>query len=81
MASDWKDGRNRTLIYFLVYYPRDIYFIRSIDGSNILKKKTSAYFFKLFDEIEQFIIDNAANYELMGKIVKEKRKNYFRYLV
>lgn len=46
MVDGWKNGRNGTLINFLVYCPTGIYFVKSIYASSI--SKTSAYLFKLY---------------------------------
>ena len=36
MCDGWLDGRHRSLIYFLIYYPKGIAFIKSVDGLAIV---------------------------------------------
>ena len=49
MADGWTDTRHRSLINFLVYCPRGMVFVKSVDASNIVKSTRNL--FKLFDEV------------------------------
>ena len=81
MADGWIDTRHRSLINFLVYCPRGMVFVKSVDASNIVKSTKN--FFKLFDEvvtwvgpknIVHMITDNASNYVFASKLLCEKYK-------
>ncbi|RVW83736.1 hypothetical protein CK203_045961 [Vitis vinifera] len=48
MGDGWTDNRQITLINFLVYYPKGISFVKSVDASDIVKGATNL--FLLFDE-------------------------------
>ncbi|XP_030945986.1 uncharacterized protein LOC115970498 [Quercus lobata] len=81
MADGWTDTRHRSLINFLVYCPRRMVFVKSVDASEIVK--SSRNLFKLFDEVVTWIgpkyivhmvTDNASNYVLVGKLLCEKYK-------
>ncbi|KAI0496410.1 hypothetical protein KFK09_022726 [Dendrobium nobile] len=70
MANGWTDGRSRTLINFMIYCPRGISFLKSVDASDIVKDATNLC--TLFSEvvelvgpenIVQLVTDNAANYK------------------
>ena len=37
MADGWTDTRHRSLINFLVYFPREMVFVKSVDASDIVK--------------------------------------------
>ncbi|XP_065626362.1 uncharacterized protein LOC136066252 [Quercus suber] len=49
MADGWTDTRHRSLINFLVYCPRGMVFLKSVDASDIVKNTKNL--FKLFDEV------------------------------
>ena len=49
MADGWTDTRHTSLINFLVYCPRGMVFVKSIDASDIVKSTRNL--FKLFDEV------------------------------
>ena len=49
MTDGWTDTRHRTLINFLVYCPKGIDFIRSVDASDLVKEDINLS--NLFDEI------------------------------
>ena len=48
MANEWTDTRHRSVINFLVYCPRGIVFVKSVDALEIVKSTRNL--FKLFDE-------------------------------
>ncbi|PNX59076.1 hypothetical protein L195_g051232, partial [Trifolium pratense] len=79
MADGWTDRCRRTLINFLVYCPKGIVFIKSVDASQ--HSKTADMLFKLFKEVVlyvgpenvvQFVTDNAANYVAAGKLLENE---------
>ena len=49
MVDGWTDTRRRSLINFLVYCPRRMVFVKSVDASDIVKSTRNL--FKLFDEV------------------------------
>ena len=81
MVDGWIDTRHRSLINFLVFCPRGMVFVKSVDASEIVKSTRNL--FKLFDEvvtwvgpknIVHMVIDNAFNYVSTGKLLCEKYK-------
>ena len=69
MSDGWKDGKGRTLINFLVHFPRGTMFIKSIDASVCVKDATLLC--ELMEgfiqdiavhNVVQIITNNAANY-------------------
>ncbi|KAF1863216.1 hypothetical protein Lal_00014675 [Lupinus albus] len=84
MADGWQDQRNRQLINFLVYSPKGISFIRSVDASDIVKDARTLC--NLFIELVEFVgvtnvvhlvTDNAANYKAAGAMLNEKFPSIF----
>ncbi|KAK8935149.1 hypothetical protein KSP39_PZI013556 [Platanthera zijinensis] len=84
MADGWTDVRSRTLINFLVYCPRGLSFLKSVDASDI--KKDANTLCELFSEvvewvgvanIVQIVTDNAANYKKAGALLHEKFANIY----
>ncbi|XP_010266650.1 PREDICTED: uncharacterized protein LOC104604119 [Nelumbo nucifera] len=84
MADSWKDAQDRTLINFLVSCPRGVYFVSSVDATDIVEDSSSL--FKLLDKVVeemgeenvvQVITENTASYKAAGKMLEEKRKNLF----
>ena len=82
MVDGWTDTRHRTLINFLVYCPKGIVFIRSVDASDLVKDAINLS--NLFDEIVNWVgpanivhlvTDNAANYVAVGRILCGKYRN------
>ncbi|XP_065622878.1 uncharacterized protein LOC136064720 [Quercus suber] len=82
MADGWTNTRHRTLINFLVYCPKGIIFIHSVDASDLVKNAINLS--NLFDEIVSWVgpanivhlvTDNAANYVAAGRIVCGKYRN------
>ena len=49
MADGWTDTKHRSLINFLVYCPRGMVFVKSVDASDIVKSTRNL--FNLFDEV------------------------------
>ncbi|CAN1167656.1 hypothetical protein LINPERHAP2_LOCUS27362 [Linum perenne] len=71
MADGWTDKRQRSLINFLIYSPKGISFVKSVDASGFAK--TGKNLFELFDSVIQWVgvqnvvqvvTDNAANYDI-----------------
>ncbi|KAI0529136.1 hypothetical protein KFK09_001683 [Dendrobium nobile] len=84
MDDGWTDNRNRTLINFLVYCPRGVAFLKSVDASDITKDAKTLC--SLFCEVVQWIgphnvvqlvIDNAANYKKAGELLHERFGNIY----
>ena len=84
MSDGWTDGKNCTIINFLVACPRGTIFLRSVDASD--KVKDATLLFELLDDIIQIvgehnvvqvITDNASNYVLAGKMLESKYRTIF----
>ncbi|XP_075659224.1 uncharacterized protein LOC142629126 [Castanea sativa] len=82
MTDGWTDTRHRTLINFLVYCPKGIVFIRSVDAFDLVKDAINLS--NLFDEIVNWVgpanivhlvTNNAANYVAAGRILCGKYRN------
>ena len=81
MSDGLTDNRQRTLINFMVYCPKGISFVKSVDASDIMKDATNL--FLMFDDIitwvglcnvVQMVTDNVANYVVVGRLISEKYK-------
>lgn len=79
MSDGWRDIRHRHLINFLVYCPKGISFLKSVDASDI--ESNALNLCNLFAEIVemvgeknvvQVITDNAANYKRAGNKLCER---------
>ncbi|XP_071917038.1 uncharacterized protein [Coffea arabica] len=79
MGDGWKDSRQRPLINFLVYCPKGISFIKSIDASDIVTNAENLC--NLFVEIVEMVgsknvvhlvTDNASNYKAAGTLLNER---------
>ncbi|KAF5180585.1 hAT transposon superfamily [Thalictrum thalictroides] len=84
MADSWKDAQGKTLINFMVSCPRGMYFVSSVDVTDIVEDPSSL--FKLFDKVVeemgeenvvQVITENTAAYKAAGKMLEEKRRTLF----
>ncbi|RWR93355.1 hypothetical protein CKAN_02260300 [Cinnamomum micranthum f. kanehirae] len=84
MSDGWTDGKQRTLINFLVYCPKGVIFLKSVDASGI--RKNADALFSIFDEVVlfvgpekvvQFITDNDATYKATGKRLAEKYRTFY----
>ncbi|CAN1318883.1 hypothetical protein LINPERPRIM_LOCUS30992 [Linum perenne] len=84
MADGWTDNRQRSLINFLIYSPKGISFVKSVDASGF--PKTGKKLFELFDSVIQWVgvqnvvqvvTDNAANYVAAGKMIHSRYKNIY----
>ncbi|XP_010468265.1 PREDICTED: uncharacterized protein LOC104748298 [Camelina sativa] len=79
MADGWKDTRQRPLVNFLVYCPKGITFLKSVDASDIYASAENLC--NLFVEVVgmvgpenvvHFVTDSAPNYKAAGKLLAEK---------
>ncbi|XP_042415140.1 uncharacterized protein LOC122004296 [Zingiber officinale] len=79
MGDGWKDSRQRPLINFLVYCPKGISFIKSVDASDV--ETNAQNLCNLFAEIVEIVgprnvvhmvTDNASNYKAAGTLLSEK---------
>ncbi len=84
MFDGWIDRKGRTLINFLVHYPRDTMFIKSVDAFTHVKDATLLCEFLngFLQEINlanvvQMITDNATNYVAIGGIVMDMHHSIF----
>nr|XP_027124009.1 uncharacterized protein LOC113740668 [Coffea arabica] len=82
MGDGWKDTRQRPLINFLVYCPKGISFIKSVDASDIVTSAENLC--NLFAEIVEMVgsnnvvhlvTDNASNYKAAGSLLSERYPN------
>ncbi|XP_025636361.1 uncharacterized protein [Arachis hypogaea] len=79
MADEWTDRGRRTLINFLVYYPKGTIFLKSVDASHL--SKTIDALFKLLRDVVLFagpenvvhvVTDNATNYIAAGRLLESE---------
>ncbi|KAK8916390.1 hypothetical protein KSP39_PZI022795 [Platanthera zijinensis] len=84
MSDGWTDIRSRTLINFLVYCPRGLSFLKSVDASDITKDANTlcALFSEVVEwvgvtNIVQIVTNNAANYKEAGALLHEKYVNIY----
>lgn len=84
MADSWRDTQGRTLINFLVSCPHGVYFVSSVDATNVVEDASNL--FKLLDEVVeeigeesvvQVITENTPSYKAAGKMLEERRRNLF----
>ncbi|CAN0919422.1 hypothetical protein LINGRAHAP2_LOCUS31448 [Linum grandiflorum] len=84
MADGWTDNRQRSLINFLIYGPKGISFVKSVDASGMVK--TAENLFKLFEgviewvgpeNVVQVVTDNAANYAAAGTLIHLHYRHIF----
>uniref|UniRef100_A0A2P2KH89 BED-type domain-containing protein n=3 Tax=Rhizophora mucronata TaxID=61149 RepID=A0A2P2KH89_RHIMU len=84
MADSWNDIHGRTLINFLVSCPRGLYFVSSVDATDIIEDAESL--FKLLDRmvdeigeenVVQVITKSTASFKTAGKMLEEKRRHLF----
>ncbi|XLS67337.1 hypothetical protein HN51_018360, partial [Arachis hypogaea] len=79
MVDGWIDRCRHTLINFLVYCPKRIAFLKSVDASHVLK--IADILFKLLKDVVLFVgpenvvhevTDNAANYVAIGRLLESE---------
>jgi hypothetical protein len=76
MSDGWTNSKGRTLLNFLVHCPRGTMFIKSMDASAHVKDATllceliNGFIQEIgLHNVVQIIIDNAANYVVVGRIL------------
>ena len=85
MSHRWTDSEDRTILDILVYCPRGIAFLKSVDASD--QVKSASLLFELFESIVlevgvehvvQFVSDNASSiFAAAGKLLMDKYPNLF----
>ncbi|KAJ6972758.1 uncharacterized protein [Populus alba] len=84
VADSWNDLQGRTSINLLVCCPRGVYFVSSVDATDIIEDAASL--FKLLDKVVeeigeenvvQVITKNTASFKTAGNMLEEKRRNLF----
>lgn len=84
LADSWRDTQGRTLINFLSSGPSGMYFVSSVDATEVVEDAFSL--FKLLDKVVeemgeenvvQVITRNTPSYVTAGKMLGEKRRNLF----
>lgn len=84
LADSWQDTQSRNLIDVWVSCPRGMYFVCSIDATDVVED--APCIFKLLDRVVedmgeenvvQVITQNTPNYQAAGKMLEEKRRNLF----
>eukprot|EP00253_Pinus_taeda_P032362 PITA_32362 len=84
ISDGWTDQKGRTLINFLVSYPKGTMFIKSVDASAHIKyAKTLCDLLDVFilevgaEHVVQVITDNAANYVVASRMLMERHPTLF----
>jgi len=79
MCDVWTDGRHRSLINFLVYCPKGIAFIKSVDAFAIVAdaKLLCNVFSEIVDivgasNVVHLVTDNGSNFKAVGRLLNEK---------
>ncbi|XP_061978670.1 uncharacterized protein LOC133699447 [Populus nigra] len=84
MADGLTDQKRRTLINFLVYYPKGTIFLKSVDVSDV--SKTARLLHQLFKEVVLYVgvenivhvvTNNASNYVVASKLLMEEFPSMF----
>ncbi|KAL4620036.1 hypothetical protein ACB092_06G125300 [Castanea dentata] len=84
MSDEWTNQRNTPIINFLVYSPRGIMFLKSLDVSGLTRDADTL--FKLFDKvvqevgvenIVQFVTDNDFAYKSVEKKLMQKYRSFY----
>ena len=82
MGDGWKDTRKRPLIKFLVYCPKGVTFIKSVDASDVYTNAENLC--NLFAEMVEMVgaenvvhlvTDNAPNFKASGRLLTERYPN------
>ncbi|XP_031280662.1 uncharacterized protein LOC116139133 [Pistacia vera] len=82
MVYGWTNTCHRSLINFLIYSPKGVYFIKSVEASDVVKDAFTL--FKLFKEmalwvgpnnIVHVVTDNGANFKAARRMLSEKYEN------
>lgn len=84
LADSWRDMRGRTVINFLASSPHNVYFVTSVDATEVVEDASNL--FRLLDEVVeeigeenvvQVITEDTPNYKAAGKMLEEKRRKLF----
>jgi len=84
MADGWQTINNKQLINLIVYCPKGLTFVKSVDASDIVKDAQTLC--NLFVELVEFagpnnvvhiVTDNAANYKAAGRLLNDKYPSIF----
>ncbi|XP_059435153.1 uncharacterized protein LOC132168095 [Corylus avellana] len=84
LADSWRDMQGRTLINFLVSCPHSVYFVTSVDATDVVEDASNL--FKLLDKVVeeigeenvvQVITEDTPSYKAAGKMLEEKRRKLF----
>ncbi|XP_008223502.1 PREDICTED: uncharacterized protein LOC103323294 isoform X1 [Prunus mume] len=84
MADSWRDTEGRILINFLASGPNGVYFVSSVDATEIVEDASNL--FKLLDKVVeemgeenvvQVITPITPSYKAAGNMLEEKRKKLF----
>ncbi|XP_047317701.1 uncharacterized protein LOC124921126 [Impatiens glandulifera] len=82
MTDGWMDGRQRSLINFLVSCPKGITLVKFFDASGFILDASTLcnMFYEIFewtgvDNVVQLVTDNGANYKAADKLLSEKYMN------
>ncbi|XP_031278541.1 uncharacterized protein LOC116136999 [Pistacia vera] len=79
MADGWTDNSHRSLINFMMYCPKGVCFVKSVDASDVVKD--AGTLLKMFEEVAlwigpnsivHFVSDNGSNYKAVGRMLSEK---------
>ncbi|XP_031265989.1 uncharacterized protein LOC116124406 [Pistacia vera] len=79
MADGWTDNPHRSLINFMLYCPKGVCFVKSVDASDVVKD--AGTLLKMFEEIAlwigpnsivHFVSNNGSNYKAAGRMLSEK---------
>jgi hypothetical protein len=84
MSDGWTDGKGRTLLNFLVHYPKGSMIIKSVDASTRVKDATllcellHGFIEKIgAHHVVQIVTYNAANYVAAGRMLMERHDTVF----
>ena len=83
LSDGWTDGRNRTLINFIVVSNEVMVFLKSIDASNIIKNAENLSLILEVvlevgtENVVQFVTNNAATYLAVRRLLQEKHPTLF----
>ena len=84
MCDGWLDAKGRTLLNFLVQFPKGTMFIKSVNASTQVKEATLLC--ELLDgvlqeigleNVVQIITDNATNYVAVCRLLMERHPSLF----
>lgn len=84
LSDGWTDGKNRTIINFLVSCKNEVVFLKSVDASSIVKnaENLARMLEKVcmevgLENVVQIITDNAVANVVAGRILQDKHHTLF----